>query len=148
MKKCIKRIWADIKEYAGMGIVIVIGMLVMNLLFHTTCPSAIVLGLPCPGCGITRAAILLVTGHPIQAFQMNPSIYIWLFFFGYVGFYRYVRGKEPAHFNVVLVIVIAVVIGIFVAGMWKYFPDRAPYTVNIDNILARFLPIYGEFLEK
>lgn len=30
-------------------------------------------GLPCPGCGWTHAAELFVTGHPLQAFVIQPA---------------------------------------------------------------------------
>ena len=41
-----------------------------------TCPSRLIYDLPCAGCGGTRAFILLIKGHPIDAFFMNPNVYL------------------------------------------------------------------------
>ena len=45
------------------------------------CPSRLVYDLPCAGCGGTRAFILLVKGHPVDAFLMNPNVYLVVPFF-------------------------------------------------------------------
>ena len=42
----------------------------------TVCPSKLIYGMPCPGCGTTRALTLLLGGHPLDAAMMNPNIYI------------------------------------------------------------------------
>jgi Protein of unknown function (DUF2752) len=36
------------------------------------CTFAQLLHLPCPGCGMTRAALLLLNGHPLASLRMNP----------------------------------------------------------------------------
>ncbi len=41
-----------------------------------SCPSRLVYDLPCAGCGGTRAFLLLIKGHPIDAFFMNPNVYL------------------------------------------------------------------------
>ena len=41
-----------------------------------SCPSRLLLDLPCAGCGGTRAFLLLVKGHPVDAFIMNPNVYL------------------------------------------------------------------------
>jgi len=38
------------------------------------CPSAGMFGLPCPGCGLTRATLLLVEGEFARAFQLHPLV--------------------------------------------------------------------------
>lgn len=43
-----------------------------------TCPSRLILGIPCAGCGGTRAFLLLLEGHPVEAFFMNPNVYLAL----------------------------------------------------------------------
>lgn len=63
------------------------------------CPSATFLGVPCPGCGLTRATLTAFDGRLMDAFQLHP-----LFFFVtplYVGFivtaaWTYVRGPDPS----------------------------------------------------
>lgn len=148
MKRCSKKIFQDFKNYAGLILVIGAVLAGMNVLFHTTCPSMLFLGLPCPGCGITRALCLLLTGHPVEAFRMNPSLYVWLAFFGYMGFYRYIREERVPHLSVILSVVFILALVIYCLGMWKYFPNTEPYLVKSDNLLAKILPNYRIFLKK
>jgi hypothetical protein len=38
----------------------------------TICPLKSIAGIPCPGCGTTRAGIAFLNGHFIEAFLINP----------------------------------------------------------------------------
>ena len=69
-KQVVVRLMKDIKEFGTLCILIVVYMAVFTVLFGTSCPIRLGTGLPCPGCGITRAAILLLTGRWQQAWQM------------------------------------------------------------------------------
>lgn len=42
----------------------------------TLCTFHALTGLDCPGCGMTRAAWLLMHGHPIQSFKQNPFLFM------------------------------------------------------------------------
>ena len=42
----------------------------------TLCTFHALTGLDCPGCGMTRAAYLLMHGHPGLALQQNPFIVV------------------------------------------------------------------------
>ena len=42
------------------------------------CPTKWALGIPCPGCGMTRALSLLLKGDMVAAVTMNPNIMIAL----------------------------------------------------------------------
>ncbi len=50
----------------------------------TFCAFHAVTGLDCPGCGMTRAAYLLLHGHPLAALRQNPFIFI-IPVVGYMG---------------------------------------------------------------
>lgn len=45
-----------------------------GLACFTVCPSKLLFRLPCPGCGLTRAAVLLSRGDVCGALAMNPNI--------------------------------------------------------------------------
>ena len=40
------------------------------------CPMASVLGIPCPGCGLTRATLALARGDLRQAFALHPLVFV------------------------------------------------------------------------
>ncbi|WP_461883765.1 DUF2752 domain-containing protein [Fusicatenibacter sp.] len=50
------------------------------------CPIRFATGISCPGCGMSRAVLLLLSGHFQAAFRMHPLVYavlpfgVWLFF--------------------------------------------------------------------
>ncbi|MBQ6322087.1 MAG: DUF2752 domain-containing protein [Lachnospiraceae bacterium] len=58
-------------------------------IFHCFCPMVILLGIPCPACGLTRAAILLFGGHVQEAAEMNPSVFIWIPYLASLLLFRY-----------------------------------------------------------
>lgn len=61
------------------------------------CPSAAVLGLPCPGCGLTRATLALMHGNFAEAFAMHPLVLpLAPLYFGAIGvvIVDYVRGPR------------------------------------------------------
>lgn len=62
------------------------------------CPSAAVLGVPCPGCGLTRATLALLNGHFAEAFALHPLVLpLAPLYFGAIGavIVDYVRGPRP-----------------------------------------------------
>ena len=40
------------------------------------CPSKLIYHIPCPGCGMTRATLLVIHGHWADAIRMNPNVVI------------------------------------------------------------------------
>lgn len=48
-----------------------------QLHFGVICPSRVVLGRGCPGCGLTRAGFSLLRLDMAGAFAENPAIFLW-----------------------------------------------------------------------
>jgi len=62
------------------------------------CPLPLTLGIPCPGCGITRAFSLATHGHFAEAYAFHPLWPLLLAYFGLIWIYKMVeeaRGKPP-----------------------------------------------------
>ena len=79
---------------------------VTHLLFDRFCPMQILLGLPCPGCGMTRALGLVLTGQFAAAWRLQPPVYGWIVAGIAFGVQRYLvngdkgcakGGKSEAH---------------------------------------------------
>jgi hypothetical protein len=47
-------------------------------LAFAVCPIRAVTGRRCPGCGMTRACLLLSHGHPVRATTMHPAVWLWV----------------------------------------------------------------------
>lgn len=56
---------------------------ILELLEHTPvlCPFRVITGMPCPGCGTTRAVFELGSGRPITSLLLNPlGVFVWVYF--------------------------------------------------------------------
>ena len=51
---------------------------VTHVLFDRFCPLQILFDFPCPGCGMTRALGLVLTGHFAAAWSLQPPVYGWI----------------------------------------------------------------------
>lgn len=78
-------------------------------------------GLPCPGCGLTHAAIALWHGEWGAAWRFHPGIY--LLAAGAVIFTLLRGGRARSHFCIAVAILL---IGYYLWRMAAYFP-RGPY---------------------
>lgn len=126
MHDIVERIKDDLKKN-GIGCAAVLACLILfALIFHDVCPVQILYGLPCPGCGLTRAGVLLLTGHFAAAFSMHPFIYVWLLFLLYLAFCRYIRGCRPKGALQLLIVIIAGMLLFYGYRMLRYFPDVEP----------------------
>lgn len=66
----------------------------------TVCPSKLLYHIPCPGCGITRATILVSRGHFLEGIRLNPNVILCMsYLLGYpaLALYGLVR-RRPALF--------------------------------------------------
>lgn len=69
---------------------------VTHLLFDRFCPMLILTDFPCPGCGMTRALFLVLTGHFSAAWKFQPPVYGWIFLGLAFGVRRYVIKREAS----------------------------------------------------
>lgn len=59
-------LWLSVQQTAGDGLHI------CGLTIHLGCPSRLLLGIPCPGCGNTRSVLACFRGDLWQAIMFNP----------------------------------------------------------------------------
>ena len=97
------------------------------------CPTALLFGLPCPGCGLTRATLALAGGDVAAAQALNPlAVVVSPLFVGAAGFaiYRYVRGgRIDAHgwgAGWVLALGMGALTAIWLARWFGYFGGPVP----------------------
>lgn len=71
----------------------------------TTCVFLKFIGIPCPGCGMTRAFISLIKLDFVKAIKYN----IVIFFMPYIFMYIFLDFKHKIH-NVILIIIAVIAI--------------------------------------
>lgn len=107
------RIFRDIRQNYIAFMILGIYSILTQWYFHTVCPFAILTGFPCPACGLTRAAILILTGQFTAAFQQNPTIYLWIPFLLYLFLFRYLLGKKPPFLLPLTILLCLVTIAVY-----------------------------------
>lgn len=145
-KQIAGRVRKDIREFGAVCMVIIVYMAVFTIFFGTSCPIRLFTGLPCPGCGITRAAILLLAGRWQQAWDMNPVIFPVALAAFYYGINRYFLGRRAKEMKWIILGISAMLVAVYVMRMSRYFPDRVPYSYLNGNVLERIVPAYREIL--
>lgn len=142
MRTVCGRIAADIKQYGMAGVILLLYTGIVNLLFHAFCPSVIFCGLPCPGCGMTRAALCVLTGRWRRAWQLNPVIFPIVLATLYFAVNRYLLGQRVKGLKWCLILIAGLLIIVYLVRMYLYFPNREPYVYVKDNVLARLWELY------
>ena len=123
-----KRIWNDIKKGWAIVLVIYLYIRISLIAFGAACPMVIFLGLPCPGCGLTRAGMLFLNGDFADAWRMHPFIYAWLFLFLYVCFQRYIKGTKATGLIPMVILITLTMVAFYIYRMYMFFPDTEPMT--------------------
>lgn len=114
--------WKKIKadwDACGTGILIVILVVVVStILGNSVCVTQRLLGIPCPGCGMTRSFMLVLQGKFMEAWEMHPFVYGWLAFAVIFFVERYViRGKEKFWKAAILLLGV----GMLIRYVWMLF---------------------------
>ena len=104
------------------------------------CPTALFFGVPCPGCGLTRATLALLHGHVREALALHPLVPVLApLFLGAMAkvLFDFVRGPPPhaaprrsfwitpAGTALASVLLIAV-LGVWIARFAGYFGGPVP----------------------
>ncbi|MBQ8597580.1 MAG: DUF2752 domain-containing protein [Lachnospiraceae bacterium] len=147
-KEILGRIFKDIKEYGWALAAFLVCYALIHVIFDAFCPLLVLTGIPCAGCGLTRAFLFLFSGQFARAMYMNPSVLLVLAFVLYFVLFRYVLGRKVKGLNVCLALLVAGMLIIYGYRMWMYFPDRVPYVYHENNILANRFPLYQDLVQR
>lgn len=145
MGKIWSRLRADLKEYR-------IGLLALGLYYISTrlafrafCPMVILTGLPCPGCGLSRAVWFLLTGELLRSFQLHPMAGLWLLLFLYFVIERYLLGRGITKgIRVFLVLLSLATLFLYFYRIMTLFPNRPPMSYTGRNMMEKLIPGYRQ----
>ena len=107
------------------------GIVALRLPF---CPLASVVGVPCPGCGLTRATLALAHGELRHALELHPLVFvlaplfIWAVSSAAVGYVRGSRRTGPVRVwiasrtvSALAALLLLVTLGVWGARFFGYF---------------------------
>lgn|GEM_PF-421410 len=125
-RKGLRLLGEDLKNN-WLGIAVSAGyVLFFQLVFTTICPMQLLFGLPCPGCGLTRAAMLLLKGQVKEAYGMHPFLFVGILLLLYWGFFRYILGKKAKGLLLLTALVCIAMLLFYIYRMYLYYPDIQP----------------------
>jgi hypothetical protein len=112
------------------------------------CPSALVLGLPCPGCGMTRALGHVTHGLFREAFAFNA---IWPILLGYLvllwiyQLLEVARGEPPKWPTYkISAVMIVILLGFWAVRLFWFFAfDDGLSKMAHDNAIARLIRLFS-----
>lgn len=150
MKKFYQKSIALIKEYlyilkrdwlllAVLAVLMVVYLLVYHFFFpnRPSCIPKQIFGMPCPGCGITRAYVHLFQFRIVEAFWYHPlfwllPIIVWVIIFKERPIISKIYSSK-----LFWILAISLYLGVYIYRMIRYFPSE-PMEFYPGNIIGIF----------
>lgn len=139
--RAVKRDWDSYKT----GLLVAAGVVaVVSLLGHGLCPSRELLGLPCPGCGLTRSILLILQGRFAESWHLQPFGYAWLALAAVFVLDRYVLESRQKLWKGLFVLTCIGMVALYGYRMVTQFPHTEPMTYYEGNLLQNCYQYYRD----
>ena len=144
----------------GTIVIIVLFMLFLQEFLGSSCLSVAVFGIPCAGCGSSRAVQLLLQGRMREALTMHPLILLTLAFviiiplFMLLRFLRKKRGKKTflplsaRAVNIFFITLALIYFVVYVVRMILYFPHTEPMLYNSNSVVGHIISFVRRLLSS
>lgn len=147
MRQIFNRIKKDIRRFWFAGVILILYYAAARVFLHGLCPVVYFTGIPCPGCGLTRAVLFFLTGQFARSLSINPAGILWIALAGYFAFNRYILGRQNRRMATALVAVVAcITIIVYLYRMALCFPGTPPVSYTGNNVLSKLIPGYSEWV--
>ena len=124
-------------------LLIIVGYSVFAGLFlGTSCLFASTTGLPCPGCGSTRAFLALLDGDIAESLRLHPLLIPSLIMVCIYIIVWLTHDRTPRWMETVLIALAIALIVLFAIRMLLYFPNNPPMTYNNKAVLPRLVRVF------
>ena len=147
MQKIIQRLVQDIKNYYIGVLIFMVYSIVVRHVFHAFCPLLIFTGIPCAGCGMTRAVYCIFTGQVQRGMDLNPAAPLGILGCVCWGIERYVLGRNRKWILYLVAFICIVTLLIYGYRMSTQFPSYPPMTYYKRNLLSKYCTFYHNLLQ-
>lgn len=111
---------------------------------NTRCLIRGTIGIPCPGCGITRAYDALLHGHILEAFHYHPLFLLPPIIIFILLFRKQPKLNKIYNNDKLWWIIIGLFLVVYILRMILMFPDQLPMQFNEEAIVPT---IYHRLIE-
>jgi len=128
-----------VHEYRTLVFALIAFCIFSLVLTDSTCVLRTITGLPCPGCGLTRATYALLRLDLAGAFHYNPMVFlVWPFslLFTMLIVLKKTTIKKCTPFFIVFGVCMILV---YIVRMILYFPNLEPMIYDDHSVLGRAL---------
>jgi hypothetical protein len=112
-------------------------IVVSEIIFKSACVFSAFTGIPCPGCGTTRAFSALFNGDFALSFHFHPMAIPLVFVILFLIYIYFTHLKTPKHVTYVVWAFFIMYISIYIIRMIMFFPDEEPMTIRENSVLPR-----------
>lgn len=139
MSKTVRRILAHIRQNRVLWFSLAVFVAFAWSVTGTSCTIRSITGLPCPGCGLTRALLLFLHGdlagawgmHPL--FWLAPPVLLLILYFSIRAPAR-LSGRRA---TLCWILTAGLFILVYLIRMVLFFPDTEPLTFNYQAFIPR-----------
>lgn len=129
----------DLKNLRVPALLFLIYFAIGRKFLYSLCPSVLVTGFPCPGCGMTRAVFSILKGNFAAAWHLNPFSYAAVILVVMFVVQRYIRRKDVKCLGKYLVVAAVGMLLFYIYRMLHDFPGEPPMSYYRGNLLNRIL---------
>lgn len=140
------RLWKDIRTYKALLLALILYDGAAMLCFGAFCPVVIVTGLPCPGCGMTRAVFYLITGQFAKSWAVHPMGILWTALAVCFLLSRYWFAKPTKVILQAGGVLAVCMLALYLYRMYCCFPGGPPMVYREGNLLEQSFPGYRDFV--
>lgn len=128
-------------------LIIVAYMLLAWRFLGTSCLFASITGVPCMGCGTTRAFTSLLHGDIAGSLHYHPLLIPGIIAaFAYFAIWLFCE-RKPRWLEKSLIVLVVVVICVYALRMLLMFPNDEPMTFNSNAMLPRVVGLIASFAQ-
>ena len=117
----------------------------------TSCWIRAIFGIPCPGCGSSRAVAEIFRGDIVGALNFHPLIFLslailFVYIIGFVFDLDIFDKFKRKRFDILLWCCFALYLGVYIVRMIMFFPEREPMTYLASSVLGRVIGFFKNIL--
>lgn len=150
MQKAASRLIAHFRHNAVMWISLAAFVAFAWLTTGTSCVVRSITGLPCPGCGLTRAILAALQGNLAEAFRLHPLFWLAPLILLAMLLLLIVQPEQLSsrRANRIWLVLAAVYILVYIIRMFIYFPDTEPLTYNKYSVFGRIAGLLASLFHQ